>query len=275
MTKPFNKSLNADINLLKNVKVAEDSAEYKDFFNRIMKKHGISRTTMFVELAKDTPGSYKKHDHSGRKFPITKKEAEMVKELLFKRKSQSFICKAMSNELGFNYTLRRLAKAKGEIIALGNPHDPKGIPATKFQGNIRRLFHKFAELDLSNPNQVYWINFEGVETPFTSTFIKETMDRAAAFAAAAKSGINPAGGMTLEDIYRYDMQTILLDELRQIKNGRYASPRDIKNLDAIRRSLAQSNQTAGYTLDDVLRAVQHYAPSATKDDVSLLLSRAA
>ena len=118
MSKKFNPQLHDDIDLLKSIDRVKFPEEYRRVFSNIMKRHNISRSTVYAELGKSTPGEYKKYETKCRLIEISKKEIAMVMVMLSAGKSIRYISKTMSLELGFRYTPYRIYKVK-EIFSSG------------------------------------------------------------------------------------------------------------------------------------------------------------
>ncbi len=118
MSKPFNSRLHDDIMKLKNYTGKTTDGVYRRMFKTVMQKHNISRTTVYKELSKTVPGTYRRYENRGRAVPIGLKEANMVKDMLSRAKTTEEIRDTMSIELGFSYSIRRLNKVK-ELIQQG------------------------------------------------------------------------------------------------------------------------------------------------------------
>ena len=118
MSKKFNPQLHDDIDLLKSIDRVKFPEEYRRVFSNIMKRHNISRSTVYAELGKSTPGEYKRYETKSRLIEISKKEIAMVMVLLSAGKSIRHISKTMSLELGFCYTPYRIYKLN-EIFSSG------------------------------------------------------------------------------------------------------------------------------------------------------------
>src|SRR4030095_2305472 len=143
----FNEELNHDVTELKST--SKDSFAYREIFSSILKKHCISRTTLYKEIAKETPGEYKSHDYSGRSVPISPAETAKVRELIFKGKRSREICLIMTAELGFSYTTRRLCHVKTRIITETDPKSTAGIDTLRAEENVRKFLYTLSGLDVT------------------------------------------------------------------------------------------------------------------------------
>ena len=118
---PFNKQLNTDINNLKKLHAKKDKTEFKRAKAEIMKRHNISKATVYREMKKDVPGSYKTPNYSTHKIPITDKEKRMVRELLLKQHTLQDICLIMEKQTGESYNWDRVDKIRKELEKAGLP----------------------------------------------------------------------------------------------------------------------------------------------------------
>lgn len=318
MSKPFNHSLNKDILSLKAHQGSKKETSYKQLMASVMQKYNISKATLYKELSKDVPGSYKQYETKGRAVPIGLKEANMVKDMLSRAISSEEIRKTMSIELGFSYSVRRLNKVKqhikeGAILegvrsfdtyssplnisrnedtcktkkieinidelktsselsnTLRKLNDEAGgkygtsNPVVFFKGNLRKLFYRLSMLSKMQPNIPIRLNIYGYERKVNPRIIKGCLDQIAASAST--------DGMDADEIIRFNIQTILLNESNDYKRGFYISPRDIKSLESARRSLSSTSaavnspQSGGYALDDVLEAVKYFSPDVKREEL--------
>lgn len=288
MPKPFNKQLHKDILLLKSITHAKGTSGYKKVFNGIMQFHGISKSTLYNELSKEVPGSYKEYETKGRTVEISRIEIDTVNELLKAGKTMEFIKDHMSVELGFSYSAYRLDRVKYILNSAGKPLNPsilnvdetEDIPAepdntpaktnikepVKFKGNIRKFFYRLSHIEKISKDRTIKIDMEGNVFNVHKGLVKSFFDIMAA------SG--ETGGKSKEEIFRFNMETILLNESDMYRRGVYIAPGWIKQLESVRKSLAETspeneknNSKGGYNLDDIHMAVSHFSPNTTREDV--------
>lgn len=107
---------------------------------------------------------------------------------------------------------------------------------------------------------------EGNVFPVNKGLIKSFFDIMAA------SG--ETGGKSKDEIFRFNMETILLNESDMYRKGVYIAPGWIKQLESVRKSLAETSpeneknkSKGGYNLDDIHMAVSHFSPNTTREDV--------
>lgn len=288
MPKPFNKKLHKDVLLLKSISHAKGTPEYKKVFNGIMQFHGISKATLYNELAKEVPGSYKEYESKGRTVEISRMEVDAVNELLKAGKTIDFIKNHMTVELGFSYSTIRLNKVKYILNSNGKPLNPLILnedetevnhaesanktlnlcptEPVKFKGNIRKFFYRLSHIANISKDRTIKIDMEGNVFPVHKGMVKSFFDTMAA------SG--ETGGKSKDEIFRFNMETILLNESDMYRKGVYIAPGWIKQLEFVRKSLAETSpenekniSKGGYNLDDIHIAVSHFSPNTTREDV--------
>jgi len=147
--KEFNKELNEDIELLKALHAQKDKSSFNDLKAEIMFKHKISKATVYREMKKDRPGSYKKPSYWPPAMDIRMPEILMVRELLLSGRQGTEIIKIMSKELGINYYWDRFdrARALGEELP-EEEYDPK---QTAFARNGRMFLMELFNLPYMAP----------------------------------------------------------------------------------------------------------------------------
>ncbi|MEO8514975.1 MAG: hypothetical protein ABI543_15565, partial [Ignavibacteria bacterium] len=201
------------------------------------------------------------------------------------------ISKTMSLELGFRYTPYRIYKVK-ELTASGKKisgKEPVIEPSAsrfsarlleegniapvamedkpiEFKGNIRRLFYRLSMIDLIDPERALKINISGNIIQVSSRTIKNC------FAYMVYSALH--NGSDIPGSCRFEMEAILISELESIRLGNKLTPSALRQLEGIRRSLHalpksedSSALNGGYNMDDIYRAVSHFSPNTTRDQV--------
>jgi len=111
----FNKKLNEDITELKELHGKKDKADFNRRKAEIMKSHGISKATVYREMKKDVPGSYKRPLYNPPIREVTAKEKEMVKGMLFRQIPIAMIMAEMEEQTGESYSRDRIDKIRNEI----------------------------------------------------------------------------------------------------------------------------------------------------------------
>lgn len=284
--KPFNKSLYKDITELKELYASSGprSGDYKEKFRSIMQHHKISRTTMFEELSKDVPGAYRTRDRISRIIQVSGNEIQEVKELIYKRKSYQEIRKTMELSLGFPYSERRLLKVK-KLIALGimsklkvpndgikepedgvkgmNPPETVAVkPAVATKPIINNLFYTLSGFDLTDNSRIHDVELGGDVYKVSNLVVKESLAHIAASASNS--------GMHIHEVTRFEMESLLLWQIKQVRLGRLITPAGLKQLESIRKSLDRQDSTAeksAMELEAVYKTVKLFAPNALRSDI--------
>jgi len=291
MAKPFNQQLHDDIIMLKDINRGAYPDEFQLAFRNIMKRHGISRTTVYTELEKAIPGKYKAHSYKSRDILVSKKEIGLIKDLLNEGRSIRYISRTMSLELGFRYTPYRIYKVK-ELINSGSgdtgpypivqeaddiesaklleenftPAAPKPVEPVEFKGNISLFFNRLSMLDFIDPERKLKIKIAGNIIESSSMVVKDCLNHIIYSAGGS--------GKSIPEVCRFEMETILIKQFEAYKRGVKFTPLALKHLEGIRMSLLSSAEDnrkpqlkGGYDLDDVVRAVRHFAPDTKKEEV--------
>jgi len=111
----YNKKLNADIMELKELHGKKDKTDFNRRKAEIMKSHGISKATVYREMKKDVPGSYKRPLYNPPIREVTAKEKEMVRGMLFRQIPIAMIMPEMEEQTGESYSRDRIEKIRNEI----------------------------------------------------------------------------------------------------------------------------------------------------------------
>lgn len=255
----FKADLNRDVLRLKNM--SRNSIEFHNEFTEILCRYGISRTTLYNELSKVSPGEYKSTDTRARSEPIEEDELKKVRQLIFEGKPLEDICSIMSQETGFSYTMRRLSRVMTILIEETDPQSTKGIDTERSIENARKFLYRLSGLDLSQPDKLCPFTHGGIKYRVPFKVLKEALDIIAVSAADSSGTAN-------------DLNEIARSELKREVLRRFRKPRDLKaiellRLDNIRKSLHDSETSgsgdgdegsASYTTGDIAKAVLHFAP---------------
>lgn len=111
----YNKKLNEDITELKELHGKKDKTDFNRRKAEIMKSHGISKATVYREMKKEVPGSYKRPLYIPPIREVTAKEKEMVKGMLFRQIPIAMIMAEMEEQTGESYSRDRIDKIRNEI----------------------------------------------------------------------------------------------------------------------------------------------------------------
>jgi hypothetical protein len=289
MKKTFNRELNLDVMELKST--SKDSIGYREKFTGLLRKHCISRTTLYKELAKETPGEYMPGDYSGRSVPLSAGETEKVRELIFKGKQSREICLIMTAELGFSYTTRRLGSAKTRIITETDPKSASGIDTLRARENVRKFIYRLSGLDVTDPQKLYTLKLGTLEYKVPAGIIKESLDLLAISASAStlNAGTDSAGdgarAKDLNEIAKLELKREVLSCIRSLSlRNQHVPTVDLFRLDRIRKRLLEkkqdsaagtaTNASAGaFTPEDVLKAVLYFSPWTKRSEIERYLKK--
>ncbi|MCC7158181.1 MAG: hypothetical protein IT281_01440 [Ignavibacteria bacterium] len=122
--KEFNEELNRDITLLKSLHAKKDKTEFNHMKQEFMKKHNISKATIYREMKKDVPGFYKVPNYNPPVRSVCDREIRMVKELLSEGRQVSDIIRIMGEELGTAYNWDRFDMVRAMAERIPNPEGP-------------------------------------------------------------------------------------------------------------------------------------------------------
>lgn len=288
MPKKFNKELHEDVNTLKLVYENNDPDDFRTVFNGTLKKHNISRATLYREINKKIPGMYKTFNRKAVRCPVSNRDLKLVSELKEKGKTYNEMREALSLEFGFSYSAQRLKKVLGMLGDLKNKSSnlPAGTPgehteavSTKhgagqpieFDGDIRKLFLDIALYDKLDSVDHIEINLKGKLCKVSSPLVKNCLKRMAISAGH--------GGKSVPEIIKFNVEQVLLQESENYKNGMYIAPVGVRQLVLACRTLEAAAEAAkkrprgGYDMDAVYAAVAKFSPRTPRDAVARFLKK--
>lgn len=264
----FDEELNRDITRLKSLRRKPGARkEYWALFEDIKKRHNLCSSSIYGEMRKDRPGTYKNNVYRNLKIPVTPKEQRMFEELLARKMMLKDIQKYMSRTLGIPYGSKRMMKLRKMIAA--NP-SPPGEPSA-FDDDIRALFYNLSKLDLSDPDSSHVIRLQtgkekeskakSQEFKVSTDAIKDALD---IIIYSAESG-----GLKTSAIHRIKMEQMLSRRMHFVDKGLSIPTAEMRQLEAIRKSLEQSPQSAGFSPDIrvLVECVREFNPGASIPDI--------
>ncbi|GEM_PF-1500602 len=303
--KEFNFSLHNDI--LKLRRIGDSSpAEHKKCLQEICAKHKLSVATIYRELGKPKPGSYRKRKHKPCMTKITNLEMELMAEMMLARKSNEDIMKEMSEIKGFEYTLVRLIKAKQKVTTAAqllsepkpkvvhhiynsktseglkishvpairadgkegaSPKDPK-VP--QYQGNASQFFCTIAGINTKDPDGIQKLTFPGGVVHYVkNSVIKGALDQIAAS--------SEAGGRSKEESVNFSIDVLLRNQLNSAMRRGYITPLELRQLASTTKVLTQIRNSAAsaggfYSFDELMQIVGVLSPSASRESVAKIIA---
>lgn len=303
--KQFNLSLHNDILKLRQLGNSSPD-EHKKLLDEICDKYKLSKATIYRELGKPKPGTYRKRNHKPCMTKITNLELELVTEMMLARKNDEQIRLEMSIIKGFDYSRVRLAKAKQKIShaaqLIMNPkpkvvhhiHDPKLVDGMKisnvtyiradgkdgitpkntklpcYEGNASKFFYALAGIDTKDPDGIQKLTFPGGEVHYVkNSVIKGHLDGIAAS--------SEAGGKSKEDAVTFSIDVLLRNQLNSAVRRGYITPLELRQLTSTTKVLTQIRNSVGtaggnYSFDEVMHIVGVFSPGATREHVAKIIA---
>lgn len=124
----FNKQLHDDINQLKVLHAKKDKTDFKKQKALVMERHNISKATVYRELKKDVPGTYKTPKYDPPIREVTEVEKEQVRGMLLKQIPIEQIRSTMEKRSGCSYSWDRIDRIRSEI-----QKQPRGAAETAIE----------------------------------------------------------------------------------------------------------------------------------------------
>lgn len=279
MAKPFNQSLNNDINLLKILHSKKDKTDFRELMEQVKRRHNISKATVYREMKKDTPGLYKTPRYFPPQREVTPKEREMVENLLRRQFKVQDIINIMERETGENYSWDRIDRiresreiplVKGDLGGLESnmrpsefenpplsplvggteipPLSPLLIKEGKNSRNIRRVVEELLEADKMTEGEMITITLGGSE---------HTISRdAARDIALVIANYTDAGEESIGEMNRLRLMHLVTDKIRLVSLGSYASVRELKELCDMNSAMSEKAARQPMTIQELISSTQ-------------------
>ncbi len=303
--KQFNLSLHNDILRLRQLGNSSPQ-EHKKLLDDICDKYKLSKATIYRELGKPKPGTYRKRNHKPYMTKITNLELELVTEMMLARKNDQQILIEMSIIKGFDYSRVRLGKVKQKISHAAqlvmNPKpkvvhhifDPKLVDGMKisnvtyiradgkdgatpknthlpcYEGNASKFFYKVAGIDTKDPDGIQKLTFPGGEVHYVkNSVIKGHLDGIAAS--------SEAGGKSKEEAVAFSIDVLLRNQLNSAMRRGYITPLELRQLTSTTKQLTEIRNTlnsagGNYSFDEVMHIVGVFSPTATRESVAKIIA---
>lgn len=271
MSKPFNKSLHTDIIKLRGLSAEGKKSAYRVLFEQIKKKYDLSRSAVYDELHKETPGAYKNSTRGPALVNISKRELDLITGAIIRKESTAETLRFLSKEMGYDYSRNRYARArvilqqnaakvlndKPKVIVerLGGGFETfdkikkmrvnaaklkeyEGLEIELYANDdaTRKFFFILAGLDVSDPNRIIRLEHGDNTYDVSALVIQEALEH---IIASAESG-----GKDIYTACKYDIETLLITKLKNARKGHLLSPVEFRQLVAIHRSLREQNSPA-------------------------------
>src|SRR4030095_519165 len=261
----FNKQLNKDITLLKSLHAKKDKADFNRMKNEIMKRHKLSKATVYRELKKETPGLYKTPQYRSHEKPVTEKEIKMVRELLMKQYTIQNIVAIMDRETGDTYNWDRVDKIRKSIenydsqeqtLRITNEKQKDYPKESAFGEDVKNLLMNIYKLDKMAEDSFVTLNVDGKTISIDYQTIKDIM--------LMISNCADAENRSVAETARIQVFHLLAEKVRLAAKGQCVSTRALADLSAILRSY-EKTRTSAFSPDYrvLLEVVHELAPDAS------------
>lgn len=228
--KEFKQQLHDDVVRLKKLRIKRDKTDYKKFFIVVLRRHRLSRTTLWAEIRKQVPGTYRSITWDMRYRPITDEEVKMVYEMLIQQYTLEYIKKVMEEKLGGNYSDKRIKKIR-EIIDK-RLFELDSDKSTIFGGGIRQLFIEYCDLNLMDPGRTKDLSLYGKEYKVNCGVIKSAIN--SIILSCEHDGIST------QELQRIRMENILSKKIESMSESSQVSMLDLRSAEIVRRSQEKS-----------------------------------
>ena len=256
---------------LSKIKKILDPAKKREAIIKVAAAHKVSDKTIYRQLKKKVPGIRKVRKDSGKdKTPVTKKEREIVSELIRSGKTRDQAKKILSEKKDTKISARKMTKiskkVKQEIIP-----DIDISLESNFGSAALEFIRKLFELDLIAPDAGLKLKYNGVQFMIN----KKQLEDIASIVASAYNNFITGDFQKLKgddiDVLRqqlfYDLQ-----ELRRIAKA----SNSIKDFRILTSMLYQLNtKNADMTSDFFVleRCLQEIKPEITREQVIALVKK--
>lgn len=284
--KKFNQALNKDITELKTLYIKKDKTEFRQRKDEIIQKHGISKATVYREMAKDLPGAYRQPKYSNRAPEVTEKEKELVRALLYKKMSIETVCCEMERLKSQNYTWKRINRIRKEIekddIAAKENANKPGVVITigettgeitplknesAWGEDLKYLLEQLLNADKISKDSYITIVIKGKSIKATEELRNDIMIKMANAA--------DADGKSIMDSIDSDTKHLLKEQVRSMKNGLKYGVRDLCDIRRMYKEMGGGNTFSPVDFDLLVAVVQDFNPEATREEIEHVTSNLA
>ncbi len=267
----FNKQLNADITELKTLHMKKDKTEFNKMKEDIMKRHKISKATVYREMKKEQPGYYKRPQYNPPIRDITEKEKEIVSGKLFKQTPIEEIRAEMEKETGESYSWDRIDKIRDSI-----KKDKNAIPEDKIMnpvncgsdfieyesphGEDMKLFlEKVMSIDKMEPRSFITIAVNGYGIRLGYDAVKD-IQRYVANSAAGRGG-------DVNEVSKMNLKHLCNEQVRLFAQGKTHNVKDLSELGKMINGFESTGTRPGVDFEFIVDIVQHFAPKVKREDI--------
>lgn len=272
----YNKLLNKDITELKTLHSKKDKTDFNKMKADIMKRHNISKATVYREMKKELPGSYKRPRYDPPIREVTAKEKELVSGMLFKQTPIEQIRTEMEKQTGESYSWDRIdkirsvienekqvSKSKRKIEIIHN--QTGGFEYESPHGEDMKVFiGKLLNVDKMDPRSYVSIPFKGHVLRMNHAYILRQLVSIANNAACK--------GRDIAAVSKENIRHLAAEQVRYLMQGKPHSPKDLFELYKIMNEIEPTAESNG-SFELVVKAVQYYAPGTERMDIVFVANR--
>ena len=257
--KEFNKQLNEDVMRLKKLRIKKDKTDSKKFMTVIIRRHGISKTTVEAELRKAVPGTYRSINWDMRYRPITDEEVKMVYEMLFQQIPLERVKQIMEEKMGGNYSDTRMRKIREQIEE--RLFELECDNTTAFGSEISKLFTQYCNLDLMDPNRSQELELYDRKYNVNCGVIKEALNMIIYSAEG--------GGKSTQELQRIRMENMLSKKIDNMSASSQISMVELRSAEIVRRSQEKGQGVDSLSPDGkvLVACCQEIRPDLSYSDV--------
>lgn len=264
----YNKKLNTDITELKNLHSKKDKTEFNKMKAEVMKQHNISKATVYREMKKDNPGSYKSPRYDPPIREITEKEKELVSGKLFKQMPIEQLRLEMEKQTGESYSWDRIDKIRSVIeeeykykpIAVSKKKQKEVESNESSHGeDIKFVLEKLLNIDKIEPNNIVTINMKGMQVKLGADAITDIMIYISNSAAGK--------GRNVVEVMEINLKHLLAESVRRFSDGSVYSIRDLREVYAMYHKISGTGISNTIDFDLLVAVVQKFAPNTDRVDI--------
>ncbi len=270
----FNKALNADITELKVLHMKKDKTEFNKMKDVIMKRHKISKATVYREMKKEQPGYYKRPQYNPPVREITEKEKELVSGMLFKQMPVEEIRANMEKETGESCSWDRIDKIREALendknVITADKIMPRGS-AEKCEyesphGMDMKLFlEKVMSIDKMHPNSFITIVVKDYGIRLWYDEVRDIQR----FVANSAAGIGYDAAMAAKMNYKH----LCFEDVRLLSQGKAHNIKELTELGKMINTFESSGGRPGIDFEFLADIVQHFAPDVERENIVLAVS---
>lgn len=273
----YNKQLNEDITKLKLLHAKKDKTDFNALKAELMKQHGISKATIYREMKKEQPGTYKRPKYDPPIREVTAKEKELVSGMLYKQMPVEQVRAEMEKQTGESYSWDRIDKIRSEIEREVNeiPEDKiidlrtnKSIGfeyESPYGEDMKEFLGRFLNIDKIDPCGYVTIPYKGHGVRIGNDTVQDFHTWIANSAASKGSDVVAVSRITLKHL--------AAELVRKFSQGKAFGSRDLTEIQKILSEYEVPGNDNSQDFEYMVKVIQHFAPKAKRADIVFAASR--